>query len=127
MRREDASKDSEISIVLCDDDFIQDLNRAHRGKDKPTDVLSFPQDDDLVLGDIVISLPTAERQARAAGWPMEDEVVLLGIHGVLHLLGYDDETAEEAARMRDISAEVLTASGIALPPGSQHPYFVDYD
>ena len=127
MRREDASKDSEISIVLCDDDFIQDLNRTHRDKDKPTDVLSFPQDDEIVLGDIVISLPTAERQALAAGWPMAHEVVLLGVHGVLHLLGYDDETAAEAARMRDISAEVLTASGIALPPGAKHPYFVDYD
>ncbi|MEO7717905.1 MAG: rRNA maturation RNase YbeY [Capsulimonas sp.] len=127
MRREDASKNSEISIVLCDDDFIQELNRTHRDKNKPTDVLSFPQDDDIVLGDIVISLPTAERQARAAGWAMEDEVVLLAVHGVLHLLGYDDETASEAARMRDISSEVLTAVGVALPPGAKHPYFVDYD
>ena len=80
-----------------------------------------------MLGDIVISLPTAARQARSAGWPLEDEVVLLAVHGLLHLLGYDDATAPEAARMRDISAEVLAAAGIALPPGSKHPYFVDYD
>src|SRR6187402_543906 len=68
LRHESHSDDVEISLVLCDDAFIQDLNRDHRGKDKPTDVLSFPQGDDFVLGDIVISLDTAAKQAKAAGW-----------------------------------------------------------
>src|ERR1700761_166860 len=87
LRHENHSEYVEISLVLCDDAFIQNLNRDHRGKDKPTDVLSFPQDDDVVLGDIVISLDTAKRQAKAAGWSHMDEVVLLAVHGTLHLLG----------------------------------------
>lgn len=116
----------EISLVLCDDAFIQSLNLDHRGKDKPTDVLSFPQGDAVVLGDIVISLDTAARQAQSAGWSHLDEVILLAIHGVLHLLGYDDETVEGAVDMRDRTAVVLTEVGISLPSGASHPYFVEY-
>jgi len=145
LRREGASSAPiEISVVLCDDPFIRDLNREHRGLDKATDVLSFPQEEhegdfptfpgqpnDLaretrVLGDIVISLETADAQARTAGWSIEDEVDLLAVHGVLHLLGYDDETVEGAAEMREISALVLKDAGIALPTGAVHPYFIEY-
>ena len=146
MRREGASSAPiEISVVLCDDSFIRDLNREHRGFDKATDVLSFPQEDseddfptfpgqpdDLadevsrVLGDVVISLETADAQARAAGWSIEDEVDLLAVHGVLHLLGYDDETIEGAAEMREISALVLKDVGIQLPSDAVHPYFIEY-
>jgi len=126
LRHESHPDDVEISLVLCDDAFIQDLNRDHRGKDKPTDVLSFPQGDAVVLGDIVISLDTAAKQARSAGWSHLDEVVLLAVHGVLHLLGYDDETIEGAVDMRDRTAVVLTEVGISLPSGASHPYFVEY-
>jgi len=136
LRREDvAPAGVEISVVLCGDPFIQELNRDHRGQDKPTDVLSFPQEtipfagEGLVpraLGDVVISVDTAERQASAAGWPVASEVALLTVHGVLHLLGYDDDTGEGAAEMRDRAAAVLTDCGIALPPGVHHPYFVQY-
>ena len=131
----------EISIVLCDDSFIRDLNYEHRGLNKATDVLSFPQDDfdeehlafmpgidggPRILGDVVISLETADAQARAAGWDIADEVDLLAIHGALHLLGYDDETVEGAAEMRERSAVVLSDLGISLPQGATHPYFIEY-
>lgn len=85
-----------------DDATIRDLNARYRGIDVPTDVLSFAQDLPLalsadhprLLGDVVISLDTAARQAQAAGHTLDDEVVILVMHGVLHLLGYDDATTE---------------------------------
>ena len=127
MRHEAVTNDPEISVVLCDDLFIQDLNRDYRGKDKPTDVLSFAQNDPDVLGDIVISLPTAARQAEAAGWPLENEIALLGVHGLLHLLGYDDETAAGAWEMQRRAEAVLTECGIVVPGAGTHPFFVEVD
>lgn len=104
----------EVSLVVTGDDLLQQLNREYRGIDAPTDVLSFssrPDDEDAAsqfitapeaadfLGDIVISLPTAARQAAAAGHPVRRELALLAIHGTLHLLGYDHASAEEEAVM----------------------------
>jgi probable rRNA maturation factor len=90
----------ELSLVLCDDELIHQLNRDYRGKDKPTDVLSFEQDADSgILGDVVISVPTALRQARAHRHPLASEIEWLFLHGALHLLGYDDETDEQAEEM----------------------------
>jgi probable rRNA maturation factor len=107
-------EDTELSLVLCDDAFIQDLNRDYRGKDTPTDVLSFSQregeDADLedpVLGDVVISLSTAMRQAEELGHTVETELVVLLVHGILHLLGHDHERPEEARVMADAEAELL--------------------
>jgi len=92
--------DVELSLVLSDDPFIHQLNRDYRGKDRPTDVLSFEQDPaGGVLGDIVISVPTARRQARAHGHDTAHEIEWLFLHGALHLLGYDDETEAQAAEM----------------------------
>lgn len=125
LRHEAITSDPEISIVLCDDAFIQTLNAEYRGKNKPTDVLSFAQDDPNILGDIVISLPTAACQAEAAGWPLESEIALLGIHGLLHLLGYDDETASGAWEMQRRTEAVLTECGIAVPDAGMHPFFVE--
>ena len=125
MRHEATQSDPEISLVICDDAFIQALNAEYRGKNKPTDVLSFAQDDPNVLGDIVISLPTAARQAAAAGWPLESEIALLGLHGLLHLLGYDDETAEGAWKMQRRTEAVLTECSIAVPNAGAHPFFVE--
>jgi probable rRNA maturation factor len=90
----------ELSLVFCDDAFIHALNRDYRGKDRPTDVLSFPQDlESGILGDVVISVPTSERQAAEAGRPAEAEIEWLFLHGSLHLLGYDDETEDQLEEM----------------------------
>lgn len=92
----------ELSLVFCDDAFIHELNREYRGYDKPTDVLSFPQDDESgVLGDLVISIPTATRQAAGNGHPARTEIEWLFLHGLLHLLGYDDDTDEQAELMNE--------------------------
>ena len=125
LRHEAIASDPEISIVLCDDPFIQALNAEYRGKNKPTDVLSFAQDDPNILGDIVVSLPTAARQAEAAGWPLNSEIALLGVHGLLHLLGYDDETAAGAWNMQCRTEAVLTECGIAVPGAGTHPFFTE--
>lgn len=115
----------EISLVLCDDAFIQDLNLRYRRRDTPTDVLSFAQEDDPhLLGDIVISLPTAARQAQRAGWSLGSETVLLAVHGLLHLLGHDDETGAGARAMQTRTVQTLAACGIALPNGA-HPFFME--
>jgi len=94
-----------VSIALVTDAAIRRLNRDFRGKDHPTDVLSFPCDPPL--GDIAISVPTARRQAREMGHPLRIELRVLALHGLLHLLGYDHETdqgqmhrAEEKLRRR---------------------------
>ena len=92
----------EVTVVLCDDETIQALNREHRGVDAPTDVLSYPthEPDDVGvpevphLGDIFISLETASKQAEARGHAFENEVALLAAHGLLHLLGLDHETED---------------------------------
>lgn len=97
---------SELSIVLTDDAAIRELNRDYRGKDKATDVLSFSllEGDEPVafgpraLGDVVISMDTAARQARSIGHSLEDEVTRLLIHGVLHLLGHDHVNGGHQAR-----------------------------
>lgn len=89
---------AELSVLLTDDLRIADLNRTYRGVEGPTDVLSFPQNEssesvDLdLMGDIVISVPTAARQALESGIPLDDEVEHLALHGFLHLLGRDHET-----------------------------------
>ena len=124
MRHEGMWSDPEISVVFCDDPFIQALNAKYRGKDKPTDVLSFAQDDPHVLGDIIISVPTAARQAEAAGWPVESEIALLAVHGLLHLLGYDDETEAGAWNMQRRTEAALTEVEIAVPGAGKHPFFV---
>ena len=93
-------EDDELSILLVDDATIQNLNRQHRNIDSATDVLSFPQmeDDEFIshlLGDVVISVETAKRQASEHQLSLEQELVLLLIHGLLHLLGYDHERSPE--------------------------------
>lgn len=110
-------KPAEISIVLTDDEQMHVLNRDYRGKDRPTDVLSFSQlegepfaeglEGRVELGDIVISVDTAKRQAAEHGHSPQDEIDLLIAHGMLHLLGYDDATEAGAAEMRRHEAEIL--------------------
>ena len=97
----------EVSVLLTDDRRIRELNREYRGIDSPTDVLAFAMHDDQdsknlnpnILGDIVISLETAERQANTAQHSIDREVAVLTIHGILHLIGYDHITHEDAIIM----------------------------
>ena len=79
--------DAQVSLTLCNDEAITELNCQWRGKDRPTDVLSFPLEDEVMLGDIVISVETAAQQAASRGHSLRDEVRVLMVHGMLHLLG----------------------------------------
>ena len=120
---------AEVSIVLADDEYIRQLNRQYRSKDMPTDVLSFamndhcaedhepditeaPEDIEILLGDIVISLETTARQAQEFGHSLERELAYLTVHGMLHLLGYDHEEEEDRAEMRQEEEYVLSLLGI---------------
>ena len=115
---ESESGDVDLSIVLTDDARLQELNRDYLGIDAPTDVLSFPssetdpQTGTRYIGDILISLPRAHSQADAAGHPLESEVQLLVVHGVLHLLGHDHAEPQEKARMWKAQAEILKSIGL---------------
>ncbi|HXK10985.1 MAG TPA: rRNA maturation RNase YbeY [Vicinamibacteria bacterium] len=83
----------ELALVLAGDRLLHRLNRTYRGKDRPTDVLSFPGDGgEAGLGDVVISVETAERNAMALGRSLPQELDVLALHGFLHVLGYDHET-----------------------------------
>jgi len=113
---------AELSVLLCDDEVIRRLNREHRRLDRSTDVLSFSmrEGEPLVsdegagqlLGDVVISLSTAARQAEAAGHGLLREVITLLAHGLLHLLGLDHQTDEEERRMQ-ARTEMLRAAAEA--------------
>ncbi len=103
-----------MSVLLVDDPAIHELNRLWRGYDKPTDVLSWPLEElsplisgEDALGDVVISLDTATRQAQARGWSVEEEVALLLVHGILHLLGYEDESEAGSNSMKQIEKRIL--------------------
>jgi probable rRNA maturation factor len=110
-------------VTLTGDEHLREYNRRYRGLDETTDVLAFaakekptdqrfqaPPGTDEWLGDIVISLPQARRQAKAAGHPIDDEVRLLAVHGLLHLLGYDHAAFEEEARMTGLTNRILEAA-----------------
>lgn len=104
-----------VEIVLCDDATIQELNRERRGVDEPTDVLTFPAPEfpGAPLGEIAISVPYAERQAKLRGIKLEDELCYLAIHGALHLLGMTDE--EEADRQRMQAEMARWGEKLGLP------------
>lgn len=109
-----------ISILICDDEYIKDLNKSYRGVDQATDVLSFPSDLKLpesnltFLGDIAISYPTAVIQAEKALHPIAHELVLLTVHGILHLLGYDHTTVEEEKEMWAHQRKVFDSLGYSI-------------
>ncbi|WP_035238731.1 rRNA maturation RNase YbeY [Desulfobacter vibrioformis] len=105
----------ELSIVITDDAQVRDLNRTYRGKDAPTNVLSFPMQEgefsDItpgLLGDVVISLDTARAEALEAGISTDERMSQLLIHGILHLMGFDHELGEDQTRkMEEKSLELL--------------------
>jgi probable rRNA maturation factor len=112
-------KDKELSIVLTGDDQIQNLNRIYRNKDRPTDVLAFAQGEGeladragALLGDVVVSIPTAERQAAQRGVGLSEEVTMLLAHGLLHLLGWDHPTEQADRRMRRETARLCAAAEV---------------
>ena len=109
-----AQPPSEVSILFTSDEPIRVLNRDFRGIDEATDVLTFPGPGfpGTPLGDIAISVPFAERQAQHHGHPKDDELVLLALHGGLHLLGFDDETDEDRDEMVRRMNEVATQLGM---------------
>ena len=105
----------ELSVLLADDRKIRTLNKQYRGQDRATDVLSFSQNEgeenkpnSHLMGDVVISTVTAKRQAAEHGLTLEEEIVLLLIHGILHLLGFDHERSnEEACHMKQKTRELF--------------------
>lgn len=111
-----------ISVALMDDRAITALNAAFRGKDKPTDVLSFPADDDGLpgldngfLGDIALALPFIRAEAAIEEKHFEDHLVHLFVHGVLHLIGHDHEEPAEAQEMEEFETRIVACMGIADP------------
>lgn len=118
LEHESISLDSELSIILTNDERLHELNLNYLGIDAPTDVLSFPASETdpetgaRYIGDILISIPRAQTQAEVAGHSLESEVQLLVVHGVLHLLGHDHAEAEEKARMWKAQAEILERLGL---------------
>lgn len=110
-----ALHDSEVSIILTDDVEIHALNRDYRGMDKPTNVLSFELGDDVLLGDIYISLDTVTREAKAAKISVAEHTAHMVVHGVLHLLGYDHLNDRQAKKMEGKEVEILATLGIKNP------------
>ena len=127
--------EAEVNLILTDNDSIREINRLHRDMDRPTDVLSFPmlnfasagdftgieeglEDNfnpdtgEVVLGDIVISVPKVLEQAEAYGHTKEREFAFLLVHSVLHLLGYDHVTPEDAAFMENKQKDILKRMNI---------------
>ncbi len=106
-----AEPQGELSILFTGDAEMKRLNRRHRGKNKTTDVLSFPAGDapgPAMLGDVAVSVPVARRQAKLAGWSYEKECFFLLLHGILHLLGHDHERgAKEAHAMAALQHKLM--------------------
>ncbi len=126
LRAENCTEDTEVSILLADDECISILNGQYRGVDAPTDVLAFSQHEESeegfrdlrvetpegnLLGDVVISVETALRQAAEREADLDSEIDVLLAHGLLHLLGYDHAEPEEAERMFARQAELVGSEG----------------
>ena len=114
-------REAVLTILISDDEQLRELNANYRGEDKPTDVLSFEDgshwpDGRLYLGDIAISLDTAEHQANSGGHAINDELALLTVHGVLHLLGHDHLETDEKERMWQAQGEILGSFGVTVQP-----------
>lgn len=119
-------KDDEVSILLASDKYIKDLNKHHRGKDKPTNVLSFSymkfkegklisRENTSNLGDVIISYETCKKEAEEQGKNFYDHVTHLFVHSYLHLLGFDHEKEKPAKNMEDLEIKILAKLGINNP------------
>jgi len=111
---------AELSVVIDSDEKLHELNRDFLGIDTPTDVLSFPSEEfdpdeqAEYIGDVVISYPRALTQAQTAGHPVLNEIQLLVVHGVLHLLGHDHAEPQEKSKMWQAQAEILASLGVTI-------------
>lgn len=122
LQQQGETEEMDLSLVLEDDAQLHQLNKEFLGIDAPTDVLSFPSGEEEVdpetgrfyLGDVVISYPRALEQSAAAGHAVMDELRLLVVHGVLHLLGHDHAEPEEKARMWSAQNEILRGLGVTI-------------
>jgi len=117
---DNSAPNAELTIVLSDDAHLQALNARFRDIDAPTDVLSFPSDQvdpesgAPYLGDVIIAFPRALAQAKAGGHPVEEELCLLAVHGVLHLLGFDHAEEQDKAHMWQRQQEILESLNISI-------------
>ncbi|WP_044894759.1 rRNA maturation RNase YbeY [Bacillus alveayuensis] len=122
---ENVQDGAEVSVTFVDNEKIREINRDYRGKDKPTDVISFALEEmgdgeiEIVgaemppmLGDIIISVPKAREQAEEYGHSFMRELGFLAVHGFLHLLGYDHETEEEEKEMFSKQEQILETFGL---------------
>jgi probable rRNA maturation factor len=111
--------DREVAILLTGDAEMQALNREWRGKDTPTNVLSFPSGEEQGhLGDVVLAYETVEGEAEQQNIAIADHAAHLVVHGMLHLLGYDHEQEDDAVKMETLETEILATLGIADPYGN---------
>lgn len=114
------SQSGEITFILCNDEFIHVYNQQYRGVDRSTDVLSFSSDEidpetgEKYLGDVIISVDHAQKQALEVNHPLSEEVSMLAIHGVLHLLGFDHSTNDEKTEMWAKQGQLLAQLGIKM-------------
>jgi probable rRNA maturation factor len=121
-KHHETDPDSGVSILVSDDGKIQALNKEFLDVNTPTDVLSFPAGFDdpesghIYLGDMIISFPRAQAQAEAGGHPVMEEIILLVVHGMLHLLGYDHAGEEEKERMWQVQDAILEELGVGVRP-----------
>lgn len=115
------SSDAEISVLLCSDARIRDLNKVWRGKDKPTNVLSFPAGMPSHLGDIAIAYETVFREASEEGKSIAAHLSHMTVHGSLHLAGFDHEVEAEAEEMESLEQRILASLGYNDPYGSAAP------
>ena len=121
-----AEPGNEISVLLCGDDTVSDLNGEYRGAARPTNVLAFPNgcsvegpETDL-LGDVAIAFETVAAEAAASRLAIVDHLTHLVVHGVLHLLGYDHQTAPEADEMETLEVAILDRLGVPDPYAEEH-------
>ena len=124
LNHQQVSSPCELAVVVTDDGALHELNLRHRHVDAPTDVLAFPDDTTgpfvaapglhRYLGDVIISFQRAEAQAAAAGHDVRAELQLLVVHGVLHLLGYDDSEADQRTQMWVAQAQILDMLGVEV-------------
>jgi len=117
-----AGTDIELTLVISDDSLLQQLNQQYMDVDAPTDVLSFPAEHtdpdshSRYLGDVVISLPRAQQQAASGSHSLQEELQLLVVHGVLHLLGHDHSEPDDTARMQTAQDAIMESLGSRNSP-----------
>lgn len=121
----DLPEGAEVSLLFCDDQRIQELNRDWRGMDKPTNVLSFPSNAGPahagILGDIAVAYETVKRESDDEGKTLSDHLSHMIVHGFLHLLGFDHETDQEAEEMEDAERRSLAHLGVSDPYAATMP------